>query len=565
VSAAIRFFRIALRALPHDLRLRHGDEMETLFRDELARARKIGPLAVTRVTIASYLDLLRRAPYERWRRRGRPAPQRRGHRMPSFLADLRFAIRSSLRQPASTALVVATLALAVAANTAVFALVDAVFFRPLPYPDASRLMDLNEQAPKWNLEFVGISYYDFDQWRTNTRVFDGMAVWDGLAENLSDGTTATRVDGQIVSADMARVLGIRPVLGRTFTRDEHVLNGPHVVMLGYGTWQTRFGGARDVIGKTLRLNSRPYTIVGVLPENVTLTEKTGFWLPLQLDPEKERGNYSYEGIARLKPGVTIDEARQDLLRAQAPIWRRYDSTHTVSPRIMPLRDRFVADYRTVGAALGAGVVLVLIIAAADIAGAMLARSIFRRREMGIRVALGANGWRVTRQLLTEALVLSAMAGIIGTLAGRLAIGLLTAGIADIPPWLHLGIDARAIVFAIVIVVTTALLFGLAPALQFRRQDLTGSLVGGTRTAGSLPERRLLNGLVVLEVALAAVLLASGGLLVRAYANLRDVDPGFHPEGVASFRLSLRARNTPMVASTGGFMKRSSAASPRSPA
>jgi predicted permease len=538
VTLAIRLFRLALRVLPGELRTRHGDEMEALFREELARARGAGPLAVTSVAIASCLDLLRRAPYERWRRRGRPAPQPRSHRMPSFVADLRFAIRSSLRKPGSTALVVATLALAVAANTAVFALVDAVFFRPLPYPDASRLVDLNEQAPKWNLEFVGISYYDFEQWRNNTRVFDGMAVWQGLAENVSDGRTASRVDGQIVSHDMARVLGIRPVLGRTFTRDEHVLNGPRVVMLGYGAWQTRFAGARDVIGKTLRLNSRPYTIVGVLPENVTLTEKTGFWLPLQLDPDQERGNYSYEGVARLKHGITLETARQDLLRVQASIWRRYDSTKTVSPRIMPLRDRFVADYRTVGAALGVGVLLVLIIAAADIAGAMLARSIFRRREMGIRIALGASGWRVTRQLLTEALVLSAMAGVVGTLAGRLAIGLLTAGIGDIPPWLHLGIDARAIVFSIVIVLVTALVFGLAPALQFRHQDLTGSLVGGTRTAGSLPERRLLNGLVVLEIALAAVLLASGGLLVRAYANLRDVDPGFQPEGVASFRLSL---------------------------
>jgi len=538
VSLSARLFRLTLRALPSELRARHGDEMEALFREELARAREAGPLAAAGVAVASYFDLVRRAPYERWRRRGRPALQPRGNRMPSFFADLRFAIRSSLRQRTSTALVVATLALAVAANTAVFALVDAVFFRPLPYPNASRLVDINEQAPKWNLEFVGVSYYDFDQWRKSTRVFDGMAVWDGTSQNISDGTTATRVDGQKVSADMARVLGITPVLGRSFTNDEHVLNGPNVVMLGYGTWQTRFAGARDVIGKTLRLNSRPYTIVGVLPENVTLTEKTGFWLPLQLDADDQRGNYSYEGVGRLKPGVTIEEARQDLLRAQAPIWRRYDSTKTVSPRIMPLRDRFVADYRTVGAALGAGVVLVLIIAAADIAGAMLARSIFRRREMGIRVALGASGWRVMRQLLTEALVLSAMAGIIGTLAGRFAIGLLTAGISDIPPWLHLTMDVRAIVFAIVIVVGTALVFGLAPALQFRRQDLTGSLVGGTRTAGSLPERRLLNGLVVLEIALAAVLLASGGLLVRAYANLRDVDPGFHPEGVASFRISL---------------------------
>jgi predicted permease len=458
--------------------------------------------------------------------------------MPSFVSDLRFAVRSSLRQPGATALVIGTLALAVAANTAVFALVDAIFFRPLPYPHASRLLDLNEQAPKWNLEFVGVCYYDFDQWQKTTHSFDGMAVWDGLAENVSDGTNATRLDGQIVSSEMAHVLGITPVLGRTFAKEEHAVNGPRVVMLGYGEWQTRFGGARDVIGKTLRLNSRPYTIVGVLPENVTLTERTGFWLPLQLDPAKERGNYSYEGVARLKPGVTIDQARRDLLHAQEPIWRQYDSVRAVSPRIMPLRDRFVADYRTVGAALGAGVVLVLIIACADIAGAMLARSIFRRREMGIRVALGASGWRVTRQLLTEALVLAAIAGVIGTTVGRLGIGLLTAGLSDIPTWLHLGIDVRAIVFAVLMVVVTAVVFGLAPALQFRRQDLTGSLVGGTRTAGSIPERRKLDALVVLEIALAAVLLASGGLLIRAYANLRDVDPGFRPAGVASFRLSL---------------------------
>jgi putative ABC transport system permease protein len=536
MSLTIRAFRLALRALPADFRAAHGAEMEAMVVDELARAR--GPWECALVRLAAFADLVRRVPYEHWRRRGRPTLQPRGNRMPSVFADLRFAIRAGTRQPTATALVVATLALAVAANTAVFALVDAVFFRSLPYPHASRLVDLNEQAPKWNLEFVGVTYYDFDQWQRNARAFDGMAVWDGISENVSDGSSATRLDGQIVSHDMARVLGITPVLGRTFTNDEHVLNGPHVVMLGYGTWQTRFGGARDVVGKTLRLNSRPFTIVGVLPENVTLTEPTGFWLPLQLDAASERGNYSYEGVARLKPGVTLDQARRDLLRVQEPIWRQFDSTRTVSPRIMPLRDRFVADYRTVGAALGAGVVLVLIIACANIAGAMLARSIFRRREIGIRVALGASGWRVTRQLLTEALVLSAAASVMGTIVGRLGIGLLTAGISDIPPWLHLGMDARGIVFAILIVAATSLVFGLAPSLQFRRQDLTGSLVGGTRTAGSLPERRTLNGLVVLEVALGAVLLACGGLLVRAYANLRDVDPGFRPDGVASFRLSL---------------------------
>ena len=538
MSVAMQAFRVALRLLPPAVRERYGDEMEAEFRDELVRARGSGRFAALGVIASAFFDLARRAPYERWRRRGRPALQPRGHRMPSFVSDLRFAVRSSTRQPGATALVIGTLALAVAANTAVFSLVDAVFFRPLPYPASSRLVDINEQAPKWNLEFTGVSYADFEEWRKNTTSFEAMAVWDDGAVNIADGSSASRADGQWVSIDMARVLGIRPVLGRTFTKEEHVVRGPSVVMLGYETWQTRFGGTRDVIGKTLRINSKPFTIVGVLPKNVTLNAPTAFWMPLQLDPAQERGNYSYEGIGRLKPGVTIEHARRDLLHAQEPIWRATDSTHTVSPRIMPLRDRFVAEYRTVGGALGAGVALVLIIACANIAGAMLARSIFRRREMGIRVALGASGWRVTRQLLTEALLLALVAGIIGTIVGRFGIGLLTAGVSDIPPWLHLSIDGRAIAFAVIMVAVTALLFGLAPALQFRREDLTGSLIGGPRTAGSLPERRMLNALVVLEIALAAVLLASGGLLIRAYSNLRDVDPGFRPDGVASFRVSL---------------------------
>ena len=538
MSLGIRLYRLALHALPSSLRAEYGEEMEELLRHELARARERGAFSVCVTMAGALADVLRRAPYERWRRRGRPAPQRRGNRMPSVLADLRFAIRSSLRQRGATALVIATLGLAVAANTAVFALVDAVFFRPLPYPHSSRLVDLNEQAPKWNLEFVSVCFYDFDQWQKNARAFDGMAVWDDVSANVSDGTQASRLDGQRVSYGMARVLGIAPALGRDFTRDEHVVHGPKVVMLSYGTWRTRFGGAANVIGKTMRLGAAPYTIIGVLPKDVILGGATGFWLPLQLDPEAEHGNYSFEGVGRLKAGVTIEQARRDLLRAHESIWRQFDSTHVVSPRIMPLRDRFVAEYRTIGAALGAGVALVLIIACANIAGAMLARSIFRRREMGIRVALGASGWRVARQLLTEALVLASVAGVIGTLLGRSAIGLVTAGITNIPPWLHLGIDARAVVFSVLIVAVTAVLFGLAPALQFRRQDLTGSLIGGTRTAGSIPERRMLNALVVVEIALAAVLLAAGGLLVRAYANLRDVDPGFQPDGVAAFQLAL---------------------------
>jgi putative ABC transport system permease protein len=207
--------------------------------------------------------------------------------------------------------------------------------------------------------------------------------------------------------------------------------------------------------------------------------------------------------------------------------------------VMPLRERFVADYKTIGEALGAGVVLVLLIACANVAGAMLARSIFRRREMGIRVALGASSGRLTRQLLTESLVLAVIGGVIGTILGRAGIGMLTAGVETPPPWLHLSLDARAIVFSTLIVLVTTVLFGLVPALQVRRQSGGGALIAGSpRTSGSMPERRMLNALVVVEIALAAVLLASGGLLVRAYSNLRNVDPGFRPDGVASFRVSL---------------------------
>ena len=458
--------------------------------------------------------------------------------MHSFFSDLRFAMRSFARQPGATALVIITLALAVGANTAVFALVDAVFFRPLPYPNSNRLVDLNETAPKWGLDFTSVNYPDFDQWRKASRSFEAMALWQNASFNVSDGANPERLDGQFVTYDMPQALGIRPILGRSFTREEDVPKGPNVVMISYGLWQTRFGGTRDVLGKTLRISSLPYTIVGVLPPNVTLDGQASLWVPLRGDPKQAGQSYAFEGLARLKPAVTIEQARRDLAMAHEPIWRQSDTTHTVSPRIMPLRDRFVSEYRTIGAALGAGVALVLLIACANVAGAMLARSIFRRREMGIRMALGASNARLTRQVMSESLVLAALGGIVGTALGRVGIGLLTAGVETPPPWLHLEIDARAVAFSILIVATTAILFGLAPSMQLRRQDRGALAATGSRTAGAVPERRVLNGLVVVEIALAAVLLASGGLLMRAYANLRDIDPGFRPDGVASFRVSL---------------------------
>jgi len=539
-TLAERVFHTALRVLPEDMRDRDAAAIEELFAEESTAVRASGtPRHLAFVTRAVW-DILRRAPYEHWRRRGRRRNE--DPAMRSFLADLRFAFRSFGRQPGATALIVVTLMLGVAANTAVFAIVDGLFLRPFPFPEPGRLVYLNERAPTWNLDFTGINYPDFHTWRERASTFESMALWAETSVNLADPSGAERVDGLAVTYDFPKTLGIRPVLGRTFTKEEDGPTPGRVVVLGYGLWQTRFAGSRDVVGQPLRINSRPYTIIGVLPREADFPGHAQFWIPLNGDPNQKGQSYSYDGIGRLKPGVTIEQARADLMRAHAPIWAATDSAHVVSPRLDGLRDQFVSNFRAMGKALGAGALLVLLIACANVAGAMLARSIFRRREIAIRLALGASAKRVGRQLITESLALAIVAGLAGTLVGRWLVRLLVRfGSDQLPPWVQLQFGVRTIVFAVLVIVATALVFGLAPALQALRADVTGSLVSGgagTRASVGIPQRRMLDALVVIAIALALVLLAGSGLLVRAYGTLRNTDPGFRPDGVMTFQLAL---------------------------
>lgn len=536
--------------LPRTLRDAHGTEMTALYSDALHDAMHNATHNTTHNASGGYwpmclagirglLDVASRAPHEHWRRSGPVHTQLKEHPVQSLLIDVRQAVRSFTRQRSATLLILGTLTLAVAANLIVFALLDGVFRRPLPFPESDRLVYLNERAPKWNLEYTNINYPDYVAWRERANAFESMTLFASANVNVGAGAATERVKGMLVTHEFASTLGVKPVLGRMFNATEDVPQGVRVVVIGESYWKNQFNSDRDIVGRTLSVNGTLHTIVGVLPAKAAFPTETQLWLPLAGDPNAQGQSYSYDGIGRLKAGVSLSQAEQSLFDAHAPVWLARDTARVVSPRVEPLRDRLVTDFKPAGAALGITAALVFCIACANVAGTMLARSIARRGEIGIRVALGASGSRIVRLLLTESLLLSAVAGVLGTLLAVSVIGPLTRvdGVV-LPTWALPEIGTAAIVFSIGLVAVSALVFGLAPALQLRRHVAASHAGGTARTAGSVPERRLLSALVVSEVALAATLLICGGLLAKSYAGLRDADPGFRTEGVVTFRMSL---------------------------
>jgi predicted permease len=542
VSAARtpRGYRLLVRLAPRRVRARHGAEMEALFAEALADARAAGRLAAASAWAAAGWDVVRarlRAPIAR--RAFSPVAQERTVRMSA--SDLRYIVRWLLRQKSSTALVVGMLALGIAANVVVFSLVNGLFLRPFPFAEPDRLVYINETAPRWNLEIVGINYPDFHHWRQTQQMLEGLAIWDDTTFNVSEGGRAERIEGASVTHDFASVLGIAPILGRTFTPDEDKPGAPRVVILVEGFWRERFGGASDVVGKPLTLDGVAHTIVGVLPATAAWPVNARFWVPLAGDPAQPWEGYGYQGaVGRLKPGVTAEAAEKDLLRVQQAIWDARDKERIVSPYVRTLRSYFARDFRTQATSLMTAVAILLVVACANVASVMLARALARRREMGIRVAVGASRARLVRQLFAENLILSAVGGAGGLLLGHWALRLLVTRAGDqIPRWVDMAFDWRVAAFTAGVTIATTVLFGFAPSLHAMRGDLRGAVHDTTAGTTARPGgRRTLSLLVAGEFALAAVLLVGAGLLLRAYGRVQQVDPGFRPDHVLTFALAL---------------------------
>ena len=454
--------------------------------------------------------------------------------MSTLSRDLKISLRTIKTKPGFSFMVIGMLALGIAGNAAIFSVFNGLFLRPLPFPEAERLVDVDETAPKWNLKYVGVSNPDYYAWRKQNTTFDGMAFFEGGSFNLSGLGQAQRIQGARVTYDLVDVLKLKLPLGRSFRPEEDRPGGTKVVLLSYDLWRRLFNADRNVLGRILKLDEQAYTIIGVLPREAVFPSQAELWVPLAADPSNASGYY-LGGVGRLKRGVSIDQARSNLLSIHKAL-----KNEATAPIVGPLRDRYLGDFRAVTRVLLAAVGIVLLIACVNIAGLMMVRASARAREIAIRTALGASRTQIIRQLLTESLVLAAAGGILGVLAGgaclRAMISLMP---DDLPRWVSFQFDARFAIFALAITGAAAVLFGLAPSVQASGFDTRGCLQdAGLRVSLSRGRRGALSALVAGEIALALMLLISAGLLVQAFRKVLHVDPGFRPENVMTYRISL---------------------------
>ena len=452
--------------------------------------------------------------------------------------DLRYGLRTMLRTPGFTAVAVIALALGIGANTAIFSVVNAVLMRPLAYRDPERLVTIlhNGNGP------VGTANY-FD-WRDQSTFFESMAGADYWTADLTGMDRAETISGVRVTQNLMPMLGVPPLLGRLFLPGEDQKGAEHEVILSYRLWQRRFAGDRAVLGTSIRLNGQSYAIVGVMPPEFKFAPfwatRAELWAPDMLaDEAHNRGGNHLRVFARLKPGATLSQARTEMAAITSRLEQQFPGTNR-HVEVIPLKEKVVGKIETPLLVLMGAVGFVLLIACANVAHLLLARAAARQKEIAVRAALGAGRGRMIRQFLTESLLLASAGAAAGLLLAKIAINALVAlKPADIPRIDTLSIDAKVAAFLFGVTLLTGVLFGLAPAWQVSPNGLAGALKeSGRGTSDSLVRNRLRSFLVASEFALALVLLVGAGLMIRSFAALQSIDPGFDPHNVLSMVVSV---------------------------
>ena len=463
--------------------------------------------------------------------------------------DLRYAIRQLVRHPGFTFVVVLALGLGIGANTAIFSVVNAALLRPLPYRDSSRLVVVWDQLVKLGLDAFPVSYANYLDYRSQNRVFQDVAAFAYAEFNLTVADQAERVPGIRVSANLLPMLGAAPAAGRIFTSEENAPGRGNVVLLSDSLWQRRFGRDRRIVGKSVVLDGTALTVVGVLPASFSFSAGNPapeLWVPVELRPAPDRTEGALQLIARLKPGITLQQASAGLRAVARGIEDRYhpyrgphgeDAGYGVT--VIPLRDELYGSMRRGLLVLLAAVAFVLLIACANVASLLLARTAVRRREIAVRLSLGAGRFRLARQLLVESITLSTAGGLLGLALAFWGVNALRALMPDSLPHLeNIPLDVRVLGFALAVSLITGVIFGLAPALEGSALALSETLKQAGRGVTGGGSRRIRRLLITGEVALSLVLVIGAGLLIKSFTRLLSVHPGFRAEKLLTARISL---------------------------